>query len=138
MANCLPGATEEPAEHRHAHEQARDQRAHMARMRVLRKDRGLDHRAVPWQHARMVGDEKRAAGGWDVLDPGCLDPPVVAIHQVEQRQERFGPLRVEAEVVDGIVRASLREFALLVQELDDLHQAVHVNHLAAGDLAKAG
>ena len=135
MADRLPGSPKEPAEDRHAHEEAGHQRPHVARLRVLDEHRRLDHRAVPRQHAGVVGDQQGTTSRRHVLDAGGLDAPVVAIQDLEHGEERFGPLRVEAEVVDLVGGAALSELALLVGELNKLHHAVEVDDLVAGRLA---
>ncbi len=137
MPDGLPRPAQEPAHHRHTHELARHERAHVARPRMLREDGGLDHRAVPGQHAGVVGDQKRATRGGHVLDAGRLDAPVVAVERLERGEERLRPLPVESEVVHRVVRSAPCELSLLVDELHDLHHSVEVDHVPPGEAAKA-
>ncbi len=76
--------------------------------------------------------------GWNVLDAGGLDAPVVAVQDHEDRQERLGPLRIETEIVDLIVRSAAHELLLLVHELSELHDAVHVDDFSPRHLAEPG
>jgi hypothetical protein len=130
MSHRLPGAAQEPAEHRHAQEQAGHQGAHVSRVWVLRENRGLDHRAVPGQDAGVVCHEQSAAGRGHVLDASCLDAPIVAIQQREDREKRLRPLRIEAELVDLVIRPAARELLLFVDELGELHDPVEVDHVS--------
>ena len=47
MADGLARAAKEPAEDRHAHEEACHQGPDVSRLRVLDEHGGLDHRSVP-------------------------------------------------------------------------------------------
>ncbi len=136
MPDRLPCPAQEPAEHRHAHEQARHQRAHVARVRVFRKNRGLDHGAVPWQNTRVVGNKKSPAGRRNVFHASGLDAPVVAVQDHEDRQERLRPLRVESEFVNLIVRAATGQLLLLIDELGELHRSVQIDDISPGQPAK--
>ncbi len=136
MADCLTGAAQEPAQERHAHEEARHQCTRMARVRMLGEKRGLDHGRVPGQDARVIGDQQGPPARRHVLHAGRLDAPVVAIQRLEQRQERLRPLGVEPEVVDDVVGSALRELLLLIRELHQLHHAAHVDDLAPGQVAQ--
>src|SRR2546428_6468669 len=107
-------------------------------MGMLRVDGGLDHRSVPWEDARVVGYQQRTACGGHMPDAGGLAPPVVAIQRLEDGDEGLRPLRVKSKIVDCVVRTPSRQLALLIDELDHLHDSVHVKDLTARDLAQAG
>jgi len=96
---------------------------------------GLDHRAVPWQHPGVVGDEERPAACRHVLDPGRRDPPVGVVDPAEDGQEDLRVDRVEAELVDLQVLPP-GDFRLLVEELDDRHHRRDVDDLPPGRLAE--
>src|SRR5579864_5953045 len=83
MSDGLAGPAQEPAQDGHPQEHARNEGADMPRMRMLGKDRSLDHRPIPRQHARVVGDEERATTGRHVLDAGRFNTPVVAVQDHE-------------------------------------------------------
>ncbi len=87
MPYRLARTAQEPAQQRHAHELAGDERPDVARPRMLGEDGGLDHRPVPWEDARMIGDEQGTTGRGHMLDARRLDPPVVAIERLEDGQE---------------------------------------------------
>ena len=70
-------------------EEVLDREVQRARARVLLLDRLGDHRRVGRQRAGVVGDQQRAAGGRDVLDPLDLAAePVVVEELVERRVEQ--------------------------------------------------
>ena len=104
---------------------------------MLREDGRLDHRPVPRQDAGVVGDEKRATCGGHVLDPSSLHPPVVAVQSLEQNQKRLSPFGVEAEIVDRVVGTPPCKLALLVDELHDRHEPIHVDDVAPGHVSQA-
>ena len=94
----------EHREPRIALEEVLDGQVQRARARVLGLDRLGDHRRVGRQRARVVGDQQRAAGGRDVLDPLDRDPePVVVEELVERLVER---------VLDALGAAPVGDLAL--------------------------
>ena len=63
---------------------------------VLRQGPGL----VDSVARRLPAFDLYALYRWHVLDACGLDSPIIAIKDLEHGKERFGPLRVEPEVVD--------------------------------------
>ena len=104
---------------------------------MLGENRGFDHRPVPGQNPGVVGDQEGSPGGGYVLDPCRLDAPVVAVQRLENSEKRFRKLRIEAEVVDRVIRPPARKLALLIDELDHFHDPVQVDHVPPGELAQS-
>ena len=81
-----------PADLRHEHgeerialEEVLDGEVQRPRARVLLLDRLADHRGVRRERARVVGDEQRAAGGGDMLDPLDLAAEPVVVEEGVER-----------------------------------------------------
>src|SRR3989442_5040202 len=105
-------------------------------MSLCKKPGCLYIRRYKGQHPGVLGEEERASVGGQVFAPGVFDPPVVVIQRLEDGEKRFGPLRIEAEIVDSVVRTSPGKLALLVDELDHLHDPAQIDHITARQLAQ--
>ena len=66
-------------------EEVLDRQMQRPRTRVLGLDRLGDHRRVRRERAGVIGDQQRAAGGWDVLDALDLDPEPVVVEELVER-----------------------------------------------------
>ena len=83
----------------------------------------------------MVGHEECSTCCRHVLDASGLDPPVVAVQDLEDGEERFCPLRVKPKVVHRVRGATLSKLALLIGKLNKTHYAVEVDDFVAGRFA---
>ena len=84
-AGTPPIFGDEHAEARIALEEVLDGQVQRARARVLLLDRLGDHRRVGRERAGVVGDQQRAAGGRDVLDPLDLAAEPVVVEELVER-----------------------------------------------------
>src|SRR2546425_11251677 len=98
--------------------------------------RGTAPPPIPSLPPRVVGQGARSPGGWEASDRGGFDPPIVVIQRLEDGEKQLGPLRIEAEIVDRVVRTSPGELALLIDELDHLHDPAQIDHITARQLAQ--
>ena len=70
-------------------------------------DHGVQDHSVEWQGAGVVGDQQRRTVGGKVLGSSNLDPEPGLGKPAQQREiDLGGELRVESELIDGVVAAS--------------------------------
>src|SRR5450631_2964094 len=108
MREHVAGLGQQHARERHGESPVDDKHASVPRLGMLGDDRGADHRPVVRNHARVVGDQERAAMSRNVAYPIDLDPPVLSIEPERDALDSFGKFRIEAEVVASVLRRLAR------------------------------
>ena len=84
---------------RHRKGPVHDEHASVTRVRMLREDRGPDHRSVVRNDARVVRDQKRATARGHVLHAVDFNPPILAVEPERDVLDALGEFGVKAEAI---------------------------------------
>ena len=100
----MTGPAGDRTDHRHVEDDVGGQQSQIAVSGVVIANSDRQHRTIERQRAGVVGDHQARTGVWQVFDTAHLDAEPFFIEEPQRGQNhRIVVLRVEAELVDGVV-----------------------------------